>query len=384
MHSARFDADIKSVDTYLDEEASFRLNAGINENSIEGRNFMQLSLSYLLGGTLAASLAAPALAQDALVVAAFGGKHGETLQKCVIQPFIDKTGTKVTVDQGVSTVTVAKLKQQRANPSLDIVWLDGEVSQAAESENLFAAIDPAQVPNLANVIPEGIYKDKDGKITGLGDGYYSVGIVYNMDEVKEAPTSWFDLWKPEFAGEVTWPSMSDGSGPAMLVHVAKLMGGGVDNLKPGVDKMKALDVAAFYDSGGGASNILSRKEATIGVLDSGAVWALADANPFKVGFVIPKEGGLGSDARLHLIKPSKAAYAFLDYAMTAESQKCIAENYFYGPAVKNEELSPKARARLPWGENGSIKDLRFSDVNAINAHRQEILDTWNRDVLGRR
>lgn len=346
---------------------------------------MRLGLSCLLGGTLAATLAiVPASAQQALVVAAFGGKHGETLQKCVIQPFIDKTGTKVTVDQGVSTVTVSKLKQQRDKPSLDIVWLDGEVSQAAESDNLFAPIDPAQLPNLANVIPEGIYKDKSGKITGLSDGYYSVGIVYNMDEIKQAPTSWFDLWKPDFAGDVTWPSMSDGSGPAMLVYVAELLGGSVANLKPGVDKMKQLEVAAFYDSGGGASNILSRKEATIGVLDSGAVWALADANPFKVGFLIPKEGGLASDARLHLIKPSKAAYEFLNYAMTAESQKCIAENYFYGPAVKGVELSPKARARLPWGENGSIKDLRFSDVNAINAHRQEILDAWNRDVLGRR
>ncbi|MCS0495691.1 ABC transporter substrate-binding protein [Ancylobacter sp. MQZ15Z-1] len=346
---------------------------------------MKLGHSWLLGGTLAASLAAtPVLAQDSLVVAAFGGKHGETLQKCVIKPFMDKTGVRVTVDQGVSTVTVSKLKQQRDNPSLDIVWLDGEVSQVAEADGLFADIDPAKVPNVANMIPEGVYKNKDGKITGLSDGYYSVGIVYNKDEIKQAPTSWFDLWKPGFAGNVTWPSMSDGSGPAMLVYVSELLGGGVTNLKPGADKLKQLDVAAFYDSGGNASNILARKEATIGVLDSGAVWALADAHPFEVGFVIPKEGGLASDARLHLIKPSKAAYDFLNYAMTAESQGCIAENYFYGPAVKDVKLSEKARSRLPWGPEGSIKDLRFSDVNAINAHRQEILDTWNRDVLGRR
>ncbi len=70
--------------------------------------------------------------------------------------------------------------------------------------------------------------------------------------------------------------------------------------------------------------------------------------------------------------------------MTAESQGCIAENYFYGPAVKGVKLSEKATSRLPWGATGSIKDLRFSDVNAINAHRQEILDAWNKDVLGRR
>ncbi len=46
-----------------------------------------------------------------------------------------------------------------------------------------------------------------------------------MDEIKQAPTSWFDLWKPEFKGDVTWPSMSDGSGPAMLVYVSELLGG---------------------------------------------------------------------------------------------------------------------------------------------------------------
>ncbi len=62
------------------------------------------------------ALRRPRALRDALVVAAFGGKHGETLQKCVIQPFIDKTGIKVTVDQGVSTITVSKLKQQKGNP----------------------------------------------------------------------------------------------------------------------------------------------------------------------------------------------------------------------------------------------------------------------------
>lgn len=346
---------------------------------------MKATISRLLGGTLIASLCAlPALAQDQLVVAAFGGKHGQTLQKCVIQPFMDKTGTKVTVDQGVSSVTVAKLQQQKGNQSLDVIWLDGEVSQAAEAEGVFAEIDPAQVPNMANIIPEAVYKNKDGKITGLGDYYYSVGIVYNADEIKEAPTSWFDLWKPEFAGEVTWPSMSDGSGPPALVYLSELLGGSITNLKPGADKLKELEVAAFYDSGGNASNILSRKEATIGMLDSGAVWSLADANPFKVAFVIPKEGGMASGTRLHLIKPSKAAYAFINFALTPEAQTCFVENYFYGPSLKGLKLSEKATQRLPWGPNGSIKDLHFSDTVAINANRQQILDTWNRDVLGRR
>ncbi|ADH90787.1 extracellular solute-binding protein family 1 [Ancylobacter novellus DSM 506] len=346
---------------------------------------MKPAIACLLSGTIAVSLAAvPAVAQDSIVVAAFGGKHGQTLQKCVVQPFMDKTGTKVTVDQGVSSVTVAKLKQQKASPSLDVVWLDGEVSQAAESEGVFAEIDPAQVPNIANIIPEAVYKNKDGKITGLGDYYYSVGIVYNMDEIKQAPTSWFDLWKPEFAGDITWPSMSDGSGAPALVFLSELLGGSVTNLKPGADKLKTLEVAAFYDSGGNASNILSRKEATIGVLDSGAVWSLADANPFKVGFVIPKEGGMASGTRLHLIKPSKAAYDFINFALTPEAQTCFVENYFYGPSVKGLKLSEKATARLPWGPNGSIKDLHFSDTVAIDANRQQIMETWNRDVLGRR
>lgn len=345
---------------------------------------MNRCLSYLLGGTVLAALGiAPVSAQESLVVAAFGGKHGQTLQKCVIDTFTAKTGIKVTVDQGVSSVTVAKLKQQKGNQSLDVIWLDGEVSQAAESEGVFQDIDPAKVPNIANIIPEAVHKNKDGKITGLDDYYYSVGIVYNEDEVKEAPTSWFDLWKPEYKGLSTWPSMSDGSGPPMLVYVSELLGGGIDNLKPGVEKMKELEVAAFYDSGGNASNILSRKEAIIGVLDSGAVWSLADANPFKVGFVIPKEGGLASGTRLHLIKPSEAAYAFINHALTADAQKCFVENYFYGPSVKDISLSEKAKARLPWGPNGSIKDLRFSDAIAINEHRQEIVDAWNRDVLGR-
>jgi putative spermidine/putrescine transport system substrate-binding protein len=330
---------------------------------------------------LALAGSSAAMAQDGLVVAAFGGPHGETLDACVIKPFMEKTGIPVTIDRGVSTVTLSKLQQQKDNPSLDVVWLDGAVAGLAEENGVVAHIDPAKVPNIANLIDQAIYKNANGEIWALNNGFYSTGIIYNKDKVKEPPASILDLWDDKYAGRVTWPSMADGSGGPMLVYLAEVMGGGLDNIKPGVDKLKQLDVAAYYDSGGNAANLFTRGEVDIGILDSGGVWTLTDSGAFPVGFVIPKEGGVAGDARMLLVKPSDNAYAFLNYGMSAEAAKCIAEKYWYGPAVKNVELSEKARARLPWGENGSVTDLKMPDFGAINKKSAELLDIWNREIV---
>ncbi len=344
---------------------------------------MKVTLARLLGcaAGLAIAGSSAAMAQEGLVVGAFGGPHGETLEACVVKPFMEKTGIPITIDRGVSTVTLSKLQQQKDNPSLDVVWLDGAVAGLAEENGLVAHIDLAKVPNSANLIDQALYKNAKGEIWALNNGYYSTAIVYNKDKVKEAPTSILDLWDEQYAGRVTWPSMADGSGGPMLVYLAEVMGGGLDNIRPGVDKLKELEVAAYYDSGGNAANLFTRGEVDIAVLDSGGAWTLTDSGAFPVGFVIPKEGGVAGDARMLLVKPSDNAYAFLDYGMSAEAAKCIAEKYWYGPAVKNVELNEKARARLPWGENGSVTDLKMPEFDAINKKSAELLDIWNREIV---
>ena len=155
--------------------------------------------------TLLLAGASTASAQG-LTAAFYGGEWGEAIQACIVDAFTKATGTKVTPDPGVSTVTLAKLRQQKGSPSIDIAWIDGGVSELAAGEDLVATINPKTVPNIANMVSEGVYKTSAGNIYALSTGFYALGLVYNTKEVKNPPTSWWDLWKPEFNGLSTMPS----------------------------------------------------------------------------------------------------------------------------------------------------------------------------------
>jgi putative spermidine/putrescine transport system substrate-binding protein len=38
---------------------------------------------------------------------------------------------------------------------------------------------------------------------------------------------------------------------------------------------------------------------------------------------------------------------------------------------------------MPWGANGSVKNLAIPDWDAINAKRQALTEVWNRQVAGK-
>ena len=136
---------------------------------------------------LMASASSGAGAQQRLTVATYGGNWGEAQKACILDPFAKASGVQVVQETSVSTVTYNKLKQQKGNPSIDIAWIDGGISELAAADGVIATIDPAKVGNVSGLIEEAVYK-KDGKIYALSTGFYALGIAYNSKEVKSAPT----------------------------------------------------------------------------------------------------------------------------------------------------------------------------------------------------
>ena len=66
-------------------------------------------------------LTAPALAQQpsSITVAWYGGNWGDAFRACVAEPFTKATGIAVNAEIGTSTVTLAKLQQQKTAPTID-------------------------------------------------------------------------------------------------------------------------------------------------------------------------------------------------------------------------------------------------------------------------
>jgi putative spermidine/putrescine transport system substrate-binding protein len=320
-----------------------------------------------------------------LSVAWYGGNWGEAFNSCVAQPFTKATGVQVIPEIGTSTVTLAKLQQQKASPTIDVAYMDGGISELAQAAGVLDNIDAKNVPAIANLVPEGIYRH-DGETFAVSSGYYSFGIVYNTQKVKKAPTSWDGLWSPEFEEAVAVPSPSNSSGVPFVMFLQKIWTPQSQDLAPTFKRLRALKAALFFDSSGAASNAYESGEALIGVHFSVGAWDLADKGlPFA--FVVPKEGVWGTDVRLHLVKGSPhkaAAEKFINMALSAQTSGCLADKLYLGPAVKGVQVSPGTAKKLPWREGGSVHDLRLFDWNEVNAKRAAIVDTWNREIAVKR
>lgn len=321
-------------------------------------------------------------AQDkSITVAWYGGNWGEAFKACVAEPFTKATGIKVNAEVGTSTVTLGKLNAQKAAPTIDAAWMDGGISEVAEASGVVEHLDPARMKNLANVIPEAIYKSGTTNFA-VSTGYYAVGILYNKTKVKEAPQSWNDLWKAEFKDVVTLPSPSNSAGVPLFLFLHKMWGHPAGDLAPTIAKYKALNAGLYFDASGAASNAFQTGEMIAGAHFNAAAWDLIDKG-LPLAFVVPKEGVWATDARLHLVKGSKnreAAEKFIEQALTTESASCLAQKLYLGPAVKGVNVDAKTAAKLPWGEKGSVKDLKLSDWAEVNAQRPKIVDAWNREI----
>ncbi|MVA98349.1 extracellular solute-binding protein [Nitratireductor sp. CAU 1489] len=332
-----------------------------------------------------AFLAAPASAQESITVATYGGEWGAALQACIIDPFTEATGITVTPEPGVSAVTLSKLLQQKDAPVLDAVWMDGGVSEQAAAQGIVAPIDPEKLPGVAGMLEEGVYKDDEGNIFAVSTGYYSLGLVYNTDQVETAPKSWKDLWNGEYAGAVTFPSPSNAMGVPFLAELAKVEGTPLSEVDPVLDNIKELQVAAYFDTAGAGTNLFQSGEVVAGAHYASSAYAMRDQK-LPIAFVVPEEGAIGGDIRLHLVANTprmEAAEKFVDFAIGKEPAACMAERIYVGPATKDVELSDDAKQRMPWGEGGSVKSLSLPNWNEINDNRATVIEKFNRTVAAR-
>lgn len=337
--------------------------------------FLSVALSAMMAS---ASVSAQS---PKLTVAWYGGNWGEAFNACVAQPFTAATGIEVVADIGTSSTTLAKLQQQAGSPTIDVAYMDGGFSELADAAGVLAPIDTAGIPNAARLIDGATYRAGD-KVYAVSSGYYSLGLTYRTDKIAQAPTSWDALWDDANAGAVTIPSPNNSAGIPFIYFVNRITGGTPDNFEPTIKRLADLDVAMFFDSSGVASNAFQSGEAIIGAHFNAAAWALIDAG-LPVGFVVPKEGVWATDVRLHVVKGTKnteAAQRFIDTALSADASRCLAERLYLGPSVDNVTLPPEVSRKLPWGANGSIKDLTLLDWNDVNARRAQLTEAWNRQV----
>jgi putative spermidine/putrescine transport system substrate-binding protein len=324
-------------------------------------------------------------AQESLSIGGLsGGIWAESFRGAIIGPFGQQAGVNVKSEEGISAVTLAKVRQQKSNPQFDIVFMDRGVSDLGIREGLFETVSPSVMTNAPDVIPEAFIKNGKGEITSVALTYWGIGLAYNTKDIKTPPSSWLDLKNPAYKGRVAVYSPENSIAIPLLVTLAELQGGGVSNMDPAFSMMKGLSNqgAVFFAGSPAGANLMVNGEASVAALASSNVWEL-QAKGVPVAFVVPKEGVIGQDIRMHIVGGTKnkaLAEKFISYAISKPVQEDLTKRLLTAPVNAKVQVPPEIGAKLPWGAQGSIKNLRLVDGNVILDNREAWIARWNKEV----
>jgi putative spermidine/putrescine transport system substrate-binding protein len=318
------------------------------------------------------TLAASDGLEDELVISIRGGAT-ETAYKQINQMFQQKFGVKVTNVINTSGPAYASLRATTKNPPIDVLQTTGPTLVQGKLDGLYVKNDPAVVTNIANVDPQ--FLDPDG--FGVPFGVTLAGIEYNAEVYAKngipEPTSWNDLLNPALKGHLGMSTMPIAFGQLIIVALARSNG----------STEKTPDAAFKQISALGKGVIIYKSPADLdNYFQQSAVWAAMNGLPnylalktsgVPVKMIYPKEGPM-SVGPLYMsvvanAKHPKAAQAFINFLLTPEVQKVIAD-VALAPTIKNPDLSPEVAANFPTADQ--MKKLINPDFDYINS----ALDDW--------
>ncbi|MBI3166851.1 MAG: spermidine/putrescine ABC transporter substrate-binding protein [Chloroflexi bacterium] len=234
-----------------------------------------------------------------------------------------------------------------ANP-YDIIHPSDYMISVFIREELLQELDPSKIPNLANLDP--------GLVAAYGDttSYvvpYQMGtqaIIYNSKTVEPPPTSWADLWNPEYKGRIV--SVDDSRvviGAALLALGYDVNDTDPDHLEE--TKQKLLELMPnirVFDSDSPKTPLVA------GDVDLGIVWngeaflAATEAPEFK--YVFPEEGSIIFYDGM-AIPPTAPhpdiAYAWFNYLLQGDVNWLTLVDYPY--TNPNKAALEYARANQP-------------------------------------
>lgn len=259
------------------------------------------------GGTITVYTSQPS-DQMAAVVEAFNKDHPE------ITVEVFRTGT---------TELMSKLQAEFAagsSPADVMLIADAVAMTQLKNDGRLYAYDTAPLAGIPAAVV-------DPDHTFFGTKLITTGIVYNTTLVKQAPTSWADLEKPEIAAQTIMPSPLYSG--AAVIHVGTM----VQQPEFGWPYYEALakNGAVAGQGNGTVLEAVARGEKAYGIIiEYMAMNAKAKGSP--VDFVFPKEGVSSITQPVAILKDSdniEAAKVFVDWELgRAAQEQSAAQGYF--------------------------------------------------------
>lgn len=330
-------------------------------------------MKSLIGMVMLALVGGASQAQELTVYTAL-----ESDQIKAYQASFEKTNPSIKIRwvRDSTGVVTAKLLAEKAAPKADVVFgLAATSLMLLDKEGMLQAYAPVGLDKIKRSM-----RDPAEPPKWVGMDIWASALCFNTIEAGKKnipmPTSWADLVKPEYKGQIAMPNpASSGTGYLMVAFWLQMMGE-----EAGWKYMDALhqNVAAYTHSGSKPCRQAAAGEYTVGLsFEYRANKTKKDGAPIEA--ILPKEG-LGWDMEASAImattKNVEAARKLLDWSVTEEANKLYAENYaivaYPGVQAKLDHVKGDVEAML--GKN----DFVWSAAN-----RDRVLAEWMKRYDGK-
>jgi len=345
---------------------------------------MQISrrAALRLAGASLGTLGMPGLSRAAgsVVATTYPGSFDQAFKAVVGPAFTKATSASVNFTPLLAIDQVAKIQAARANPPFDVVLFDeGPLINAIKADVLEKF--PASASKSLADIPDA-FRHPDGYAPVVT--CQVIGIAYNPKKVTAPPTSWDDLWKPEFKGRVGITGMASSLGTAFMVDVAKLKGGSETDLEPAFKAMQALlpNVGAIAQSPGALAALFQQGEIDIAFNYFNNI-ELLRSKGVDVDFAVPGTGAIVVRTSAQLVKNAEAgelAIAYLETVMSEGVQKDLeAAPWVMMPTNKKVNFTG-ANLKLASGLDELIAKSKLLDWTRFQHLRGDWISRFTKDM----
>ncbi|GAA5235502.1 extracellular solute-binding protein [Verticiella sediminum] len=313
-----------------------------------------------------------------VVVGTWGGDYQAALQKYIATPLVDPKGYKVSFDSAAESPRKVKLLAERRLPrgSMDVAALTASGSYDMFENDAIEKIDYSRVP-LAEKIPAALCSDY------LVPQYYTTRVVlYNPKFVTTAPTSYADLWNPEYAGRV---GVIDIQYLTTIESAAMAFGGSLTNYEPGKEKLLELKKQGvrIYPTNEAMAQALQTGECWICIMwhARGVLWQNAGV---PIDIAVPKEGSvvyLTGFALPRNARNKDGAYEFLNAQLEDSAQIGFAHDLGGTPAVEGVALPPELAKQIVYTPEQQAQFMMQDDAY-LSKNDAQLKDWWDKVFKG--
>jgi putative spermidine/putrescine transport system substrate-binding protein len=323
--------------------------------------------------TVALGVATEARAQR-LVIQTWAGVW-EDGARAVGDAFAKQAGVDVRYEQQVNTRQgIAKIRAQKDNPQVDVVFSTADALQQARADGLLVPINSAAAPNLA-ALPKQVARD-----ASIDVGYIAFGLAYRTDLAPFEIKRYEDLLDPRLRGRVASPTAQYSSG-RWIIQLAVNNGGSEKNVEPAFEFLRKLkpNIATFVVGTDPIKVLQSGEAAVTYLIFSEIAKLLGSGSPYR--FVLPEGKPVITNVlAVGMTNPKNADLAtrFVNFMASAEAQEAYCLKIVCAPPHPKAQPPAELKAFRPPAEL-----VYAPDWDLINANLPAWDDRFKKEIQSR-